>query len=354
MVRLSLCGLVIFGALTSIVRVSAAPAGTIASAHAADTRWKLAAAYYPSGTRILAAPGVSNADVQDFAGGLHASSYSALGRINHHGWLQVGTLSVVTGSGTHRVQHVLSWSYAVSYYRTAKTAQHAIADLHLKMQPLPDVGPYGRVARFSDAAGYHEMVSTLGHDTTVIEMVCTVRRSDMRKFGQLLGQYCGEQRLALSHLTTSGAVAPTPTSGATATPLPATPPPAATASNQLSSPAISFYTQGSHDTCALSGQTSTFSTTSPEMYVRAIFSTWKGTHQIVYEWYAPDGTLFFNTTYSGTDLGSAVLCAWMTIANTDAANLPGTWTLRLRIDGQESASTSFILVDDRTPTPVQP
>jgi hypothetical protein len=49
----------------------------------------------------------------------------------------------------------------------------------------------------------------------------------------------------------------------------------------------------------------------------------------VYEWYAPDGSLFFNTTYAGTDLGSAVLYAWMTIANRDAANFPGVWTLRV-------------------------
>ena len=354
MVRLSLCGLVVFAALTSILHVSAAPAGAGASAQAADTAWKLTAAYYPSGTKILAAPGVSNADMQDFAGALHASSYSALGRINRHGWLQVGTLSIVTGSGTRRVRHVLSWSYAVSYYRTSHAAQHAISDLHLKTRPLPDFGPYGRVARFSDAAGYRETLSTVGQDTTVVEMLCTVHRTDVRKFGQLLGQFCGEQRLALSRLTTSGAVDPTPTSAATATPLPTAPPQSTTGSNQLSTPAVSFYAQGSHDTCALSGPTNSFATTAPEMYVRATFATWKGTHQIVYEWYSPDGTLFFNTSYSGTDLGSALLCAWMTIANSDAASLPGTWTLRLRIDGQESTSTNFELVDGRTPSAVQP
>jgi len=42
----------------------------------------------------------------------------------------------------------------------------------------------------------------------------------------------------------------------------------------------------------------------------------------------------------------------MTIGQTDAANLPGVWTVRLRIDGQESVSASFTLTDARTPEPV--
>jgi hypothetical protein len=42
---------------------------------------------------------------------------------------------------------------------------------------------------------------------------------------------------------------------------------------------------------------------------RALFHSWKGNHQIVYNWYAPDGSLFFNTTHARTDLGSAVLYA---------------------------------------------
>jgi hypothetical protein len=341
-------------AAASAIHAHAAPAGVNRSAQLSDTTWRLGAAYYPNGTKIITATGVSNADVQDFAGGLHASSYAALGRINRHGWLQVGTFTVATGHGTSQVKHVLSWSYAVSYYRTSAAALHAVKDIQKKTQPLPDVGPYGRIVRFLNGAGYRETLSTQGQGTTVIEMLCGIQHKDVHQFGQLLGQYCSEQRLALSRLTTTQTGGTTSTPGVTITPVPTVPPATVTGSDTLSSPTLSFYTQGSQDSCVLTGQTTSFPNTNPEMFVKALFSTWRGNHQIVYEWYAPDGSLFFNTSYSGTDLGSAVLCAWMTIGNTDAANISGVWTLRLRIDGQESVSATFSLTDARTPDPVPP
>jgi hypothetical protein len=340
----------------SAIRAHAAPAAVNRSAQISDTTWRLGAAYYPKSTKIVTATDVSNADVQDFAGGLHASSYAALGRINRQGWLQVGTFTAATGRGTSLIKHVLSWSYAVSYYRTPAAALHAVTDIQKKTQLLPNGGPYGRIVRFLNAAGYRETLSILGQGTTVIEMLCGIQHNDVHQFGQVLGQYCSEQRLALSQLATTQAGGTTSTPGVTATPIPTSPPATSTGSDTLSSPTLSFYLQGSQDTCVLSRQTTSFPNTIPEMFVKALFSTWRGNHQIVYEWYAPDGSLFFNTSYSGTDLGSAVLCAWMTVGNTDAANLLGMWTIRLRIDGQESALAAFSLTDARTPTPdpIQP
>lgn len=346
--------LVVVLAAGSAIHAHAASTSASRSAQVSDSTWHLGAAYYPTGTKIVTATGVSNAEVQDFTGGLHASSYAALGRVNRHGWLQVATFSIASRHGAKLVDHVLSWAYAVSYYRTTGAAMHAVKDIQKKLQPLPDVGPYGRVVRFINGAGYRETLSTLGAGTTVIEMLCSIQRKDRHQFGQLLGQYCSEQRLALSRLTAVQAGGSTSTPAATSTPAPTVLPATSTASDTLSSPTLSFYAQGSHSTCVLSGQVTSFPNTIPEMYVKALFSTWRGNHQIVYEWYAPDGSLFFNTSYSGTDLGSAVLCAWMTVGNTDAANFPGIWTLRLRIDGQESVSATFSLTDARTPTPVEP
>jgi hypothetical protein len=311
--------------------------------------WRLSAAYYPARTKVIAASDASNVELQDFAGALHTSSYTALGRIDRRGWLQVGTFTKSTGLGKTRVNHVLSWSYAVSSYPTAAAALHAIQDIRKPMKPLSGVGPYGQTARFLNGAGDRKTLSTLGGGTTVIELLCSLRHSDVQQFGRLLGQYCSEQRLALYRLMTLQVAGTPSTPGGTATPAPTSPPSTPTGSDALSPPALSFYTQGSQSTCILSGQTTSFPNTIPEMFVQALFSHWKGNHEIVYEWYAPDGSLFFNTSYSGSDLGSADLCAWMTIGQTDAANLPGVWTVRLRIDGQESVSATFTLTDARTP-----
>jgi hypothetical protein len=354
MVRSFPLALVAVLAAASALHAHAAPAGANRSAQVPNATWRLGASYYPKGTKIIAATGVSNTDVQGFAGGLHASTYAALGRINRQGWLQVGTFTVATGRGKNRGKHVLSWAYAVSYYRTPAAAVHAVTDIRKKMKRLPDVGAYGRVGQFLNSAGERETLSTLGQGTTVIEMLCSMQRQDVSQFGQLLGQYCTEQRLVLSHLTSTETGGTTATPTATSTPAPTVAPASSTESDTLSTPNLSFYTQGSHDTCALSGRTTIFPNTIPEMFVKALFPSWKGNHQIVYEWYAPDGSLFFNTTYAGTDLGSAVLCAWMTIGNSDAANFPGVWTLRVRVDGQESTSATFTLTDARTPDAVQP
>jgi hypothetical protein len=333
-------GLAVFLTVASVFHAHAATG--LKQVSGAD--WRLGAAYYPAHTKIVATSAVSNAALQNFAGSLHASSYAALGRIDRSGWLQVGSFTKSTGHGKARVQHVIGWSYAVSSYPTAAAALHAVQDIRKTLQPLNGVGPYGRSARFSNGAGARETVSTVGAGTTVIELLCSLRQTDVQQFGQLLGQYCSEQRLALYRLTTLNSAGTSSTPGATPSDTP-------TGTGTLSPATLSFYTQGSHDTCLLSGRTTSFPNTIPEMFVQALFSNWRGNHQIVYEWYAPDGSLFFNTSYAGTDLGSAVLCAWMTIGNTDAASLPGTWTLRLRIDGQEGASATFSLTDARTPQP---
>jgi hypothetical protein len=353
-IRLFPLGLAVVLAVASAFHAHAASVDVKGSAHVSDATWRLGATDYPKGTKIITTAGVSNAHVQHFAGGLHATSYAALGRMDRRGWLQSGTFTVVTGHGSNQVKHVLSWSYAVSYYRTSAAAVHAVSDIRKKTQLLPDVGPYGRIARFLKGAGYRETFSTLGQGTTVIEMLCGIQRHDVHQFGGILGQYCSEQRLALSRLTTTQTASITPTPAVTTTPIAASLPATATASDSLPAPTLSFYTQGSQDTCVLTGETTSFPNTIPEMFVKALFSDWQGNHQIDYEWYAPDGSLFYNTAYSGTDLGSAVLCAWMTIGDTDAATLPGTWTLRLRIDGQESVSATFSLTDAVTPDPVAP
>ncbi|HEX6507930.1 MAG TPA: hypothetical protein VF221_09885 [Chloroflexota bacterium] len=325
-----------------------------AAARPADRVWRLGPAYYPTGTRVLTASAVSNADIQDFFGSMHASSYASLRRVNNHGWLQIGTF--LKSTGRPAVRHILTWSYVVSYYPASAAALHAVTDIRGRMHPLAGVGPYGRIARFVDAAGDRETFSTLGRGTTVVEMFCKLQRRDERQFGQLLGEYCTEQRHALARMVMSAPTPPTATPRPTmrpptATPQPIAPSPTPTAlPAALSSPQISFYTQGSHDTCTLSGQTITIPNTTPEMYVKVLFPVWRGYHQIVYEWYSPDGSLFFNTSYSGTDLGTSVLCAWMSIAGTDAADLPGAWTLRLRIDGQEGAAAPFTITEARTPT----
>lgn len=303
-----------------------------AAAGRIDSGWHLGSVYYPRGTSLVTTSAVSNADIQDFFGGLHISTYAGLQRLSKRGWMQIGTLVKATGHG--RVHHVLTWSYAVSYYPTPAGALHAVADVRKKTKPLPEFGTYGRVARFWDVAGYHDTFSTIGSGTVVVEMLCTVQRHDEPRYGQLLGQYCTQQRQGLARLVAEKATPATAPVAPSPTPVPP---------DTISPPILGFYSHGSHDTCVLSDPTVTFPNTVPEMYVMATFATWRGHHDIVYEWYSPSGMLFFNTSYAGTDLGSSVLCAWMSIANTDAASVLGVWTLRVRIDGQEAASAAFTM-----------
>lgn len=300
----------------------------------------------------MTAGAVSNADIQDFFGAMHSSSYRALRRLDDHGWLQIGKFTKTVRRGRTATRHVLTWSYAVSYYPTPAAAARAVADVRAPLEPLPDIGPYGRIAQIVDRAGYAETVSTLGAGTTVVEMFCKLQKKDESAFGQILGEYCTEQRHALAQRlpATAQPTAGTASPVATAT-RPASPVPTPTALPAISAPALSFYTQGSHDTCALSGLTTTFPNTAPEIFVGAAFASWRGFHGVVFNWYAPDGSLLFSTSYSATDLGSSVVCAWMSLAGTPAADLPGTWTLHVLVDGQDAASAPFTITEARTPTP---
>jgi hypothetical protein len=94
-----------------------------------------------------------------------------------------------------------------------------------------------------------------------------------------------------------------------------------------------------------------FPNTVKHIYSYLTFSDWEGQHTDRDQWYSPNRKLYEQSDpYVHTDNGPESDCGQLTVQGTSAAQLVGTWTYRLIVDGQVAASRSFTIT--RTSGPV--
>ncbi len=97
------------------------------------------------------------------------------------------------------------------------------------------------------------------------------------------------------------------------------------------------------------GLTSTFSCEDKEVLAFLRFDNLAGPHQLSWNWYAPDGSLYFSsggyTPRTGARSFYRVVTAWhaLTIRGDKAARLPGQWHVDVFINGELIDRKSFTL-----------
>jgi len=119
---------------------------------------------------------------------------------------------------------------------------------------------------------------------------------------------------------------------------------------------LTMYTSFDESTATATGPAvSTISNTVPKIYALAQYANWQGTHTDIFDWIAPDGSVYYHSvlnpyTYNGT------FNTWsrIGIAGYKPASLPGTWSVRLSHDGSLVATQTFTITAAATATPPPP
>lgn len=135
-------------------------------------------------------------------------------------------------------------------------------------------------------------------------------------------------------IATSGS-APVPTATDSPTPTP-------TIGGDISLQSVDFYTDVNSNGPVGTPQT-TFSSSIATIYAYATFSSWQGNHEVTFNWYAPNGSLYQHYTDASIDAGPADSYDGLDVAGQDAAKLQGQWTLTMVVDGHVATSKSFTL-----------
>lgn len=73
-------------------------------------------------------------------------------------------------------------------------------------------------------------------------------------------------------------------------------------------------------------------------------------HRITWSWYQPDGRLYASYQDEFIEACTFYAWAWLEIAGTEVAGLPGTWKLEVRMDDVFVATRWFRIVDESTAT----